>query len=96
MNYQFNMLHCVGVVAKRLCAAAEPAVAHKNLVSYVVGLWQYLLLNVGPIKWYVVVNMCGKYAYVTTFTSKYTRVTIAEGNSIHSTLDSKMMPSCAI
>ena len=31
------MLHCVGVVAKRLCAAAEPAVAHKgddkNLVS---------------------------------------------------------------
>ena len=32
------------------------------------GLWQYFLLNVGP-KWYVVV---GKYAYVTTFTSKYT------------------------
>ena len=29
MNYKFNLLHHVGVVAKRVCAAEEPA-AHKG------------------------------------------------------------------
>ena len=40
------------------------------IVSYVVYqcLWDYSLLNVKSM-WYVVV---GRYAYITTFTSKYT------------------------
>ena len=38
------------------------------ILSYKCGLWDYSLLNVKS-KWCVVV---GKYAYITTFTSKYT------------------------
>ena len=30
MNYEFNLLHHVGVVAKRLCAAAAETEAHKG------------------------------------------------------------------
>ena len=30
VNYEFNLLHHVGVVAKRLCAAAAVTAAHKG------------------------------------------------------------------
>ena len=30
MNYEFNLLHHVGVVAKRVCAAAAETAAHEG------------------------------------------------------------------